>query len=165
MTWYKNLEITKKLIIGFILVALVAGIIGIVGIVSINNIDKGSREMYDNHTASMPDLGDIARNYQRQRVIIRDLYINKDINIVNERAKEIIEARDLMVQSINNFDRRIINTEVREKFDSLTKVIGEFDEFSEDVISSIQEGDKDKAYELLTGDLAQRISRDVRIIN
>jgi len=38
MKWYKNMKIGKKLILGFIIVALIAGAVGVIGYININEL-------------------------------------------------------------------------------------------------------------------------------
>lgn len=41
MKWYKNLKISRKLISGFVIVALLAGVVGVVGLISTKQIGEG----------------------------------------------------------------------------------------------------------------------------
>ena len=47
MTWYRNLKISVKLIIGFLIVAVIAGVIGITGIFSLNDVSDNAKYLYE----------------------------------------------------------------------------------------------------------------------
>jgi len=47
MKWYRNLKMSLKLIIGFLVVAIIAGTIGIVGIISLSRVSDNSKNIYE----------------------------------------------------------------------------------------------------------------------
>ncbi|ROR27322.1 methyl-accepting chemotaxis sensory transducer [Mobilisporobacter senegalensis] len=158
MKWYYNLKIAAKLIIGFIIVAMIAGIVGVVGIININKINNLDTEMYERHTATMPALADIARNYQRQRVVLHKLYIVKDGSNSQIYIDEYEECRIMISDSITKFQAGIKNPDVQESFDLLTQTINDFEQFGDEIIELIQSNKTDEAYEHLTGSYASEIA-------
>ncbi|MDP4182822.1 MAG: methyl-accepting chemotaxis protein [Bacillota bacterium] len=145
MSWFVNLKIAVKLVIGFILVAIIAGIVGIVGIVNINKINNLDTEMYQKHTATMDDLARFMQDYQRERAGIRDLIINKDpafrektLNTVNELDKNIDEA-------FSNFEKGITSDQIRTTFDELRNQLSAFRQNREKIVDNIKSNQESQA--------------------
>jgi methyl-accepting chemotaxis protein len=67
LTWYKNQKISKKLIIGFLIVALLAAIVGIVGVINIININNEDTELYEDNALGLQYGGKAAESFQRLR--------------------------------------------------------------------------------------------------
>jgi len=144
------MKISTKLIVSFIIVALIAGAVGVVGVFNIQKMDELDTDMYQRHTASLPDLANVARSYQRVRVELRNLYIEKNPDNYQKIIDKIHERQDLMDQSLSKFEATIKDDAVREKYEALYSAIHEFDDFVQDVIDAVQANQLDQAYELLT---------------
>lgn len=162
MQWFYNLKIAKKLILGFIFVAILAGVVGAVGIINIQKISVLDTDMYERHTSTMPDLANMARAYQRQRVVLRDLYMTKDINTRQDSINEFQNQETIITESMTKFDSGIQDTVVREKFDLLSEAISNFGQFSDEVISFIQADRMEEAYALITSSRGTEIAKTVQ---
>lgn len=162
MKWFYNLRIAKKLIISFIMVALIAGIVGSVGIINIRKIQKMDADMYNRHTATMPDLADVARIYQMRRIALRDLYIKKDISKRQENINALKEQEKLTSESMARFAAGISDSRERTSFDALSKVLSDFNKFCDNSISLAQANKIDEIYNQLNSSQAAQISGDVQ---
>lgn len=67
MSWFYNLKISAKLIIGFLLVAVIAGIVGIVGLVNVNNMSEADVLLYEDNTLGIQHISDAALQFLRMR--------------------------------------------------------------------------------------------------
>lgn len=163
MQVYKNLKIASKLIIGFIIVAVISGIVGTVGILNIQNISNLDTDMYERHTKTMPELANIARTYQRERVDLRDLYLVKD----GDKKQNIINSFDeydkIIEQNIINFEAGVKTAEITDKFNALRDALDEFNLYRDEVITHIQAGQMNEAYELLMGERGGKIANTVQV--
>lgn len=162
MQWFYNLKVAAKMIIGFVIVSIIAGVVGIVGIINIQKISALDTDLYERHTATMPDLANIARAYQRQRVIVRDLYMSKDQNSIQDSLNEFQKQKQIITESMAKFDNWVQDPKVREKFDLLSKTLSDFDQLSKEQISHIQAGRMDEAYALITGSRGAEIAKNVQ---
>lgn len=162
MKWFNNKKIATKLIIGFILVAIIAGIVGVIGIISLKEVQALDEDMYNRHTATMPDLANVARVHQRERVALRDLYVQKDTSKRQDIINELNQLDMLMSDSMNKFQAGIQDDSVSEVFNALSKSMNDFKEFKNDVISKVQINQMNEVYKLLTGDRAIQIADEVQ---
>ena len=67
MSWFYNLKISAKLIIGFLLVEVIAGIVGIVGLVNVNNMSEADVLLYEDNTLGIQHISDAALQFLRMR--------------------------------------------------------------------------------------------------
>lgn len=149
MSWFHNLKIATKLISSFILIAMIAGVVGIVGIVNIQKIEKLDTEMYERHTASMPDLANVARGYQRQRAALRSMYITKDRTKLQDFKKEY-EAQQLIIENgLENFKSSINDNRVQTEYNKLNEGLIGYKALANEYFVAMDGNDYDAAYELL----------------
>lgn len=162
MKWFYNLKIATKLVMGFIIVALIAGIVGVVGILSIRDIQTMDADMYNNHTATMPDLANVARTYQRERIGLRDLYTEKDLSKRQEVINKFEEQEKIISDSMTRFEAGISDPRVRTNFDALSKALSDFDEFRDNVINLAKANNMNGVYTEMTSTHARQIADDVQ---
>ncbi|MCL2087128.1 MAG: methyl-accepting chemotaxis protein [Oscillospiraceae bacterium] len=86
----KNLKISVKLIVSFVIVSILTVIVGIIGIVGMAQVDASLESMYSLQTEPLPALGKSVELLQRQRANMREYIIGAALN-----DREIISnARD-----------------------------------------------------------------------
>lgn len=68
MTWYKNLKILSKLILGFVIVDVIMFIVGYLGIYNNNYINDEYTSMYDNHGAPLGNIAKASSSFQKIRL-------------------------------------------------------------------------------------------------
>lgn len=78
MRWFYNLKIGKKLICSFVFIAFLAGIVGVVGIYEIKKTDSNYSTLYNKYGSSQIILGTITEDFQRTRVELRNILIDKE---------------------------------------------------------------------------------------
>lgn len=162
MKWFYNLKIAKKLIISFIIVALIAGIVGAIGIINITKINNLDTDMYNRHTATMPDLANVARSYQRERVELRNLYMEKDPGKRQQTINEFKDQEKIISDSMAGFQAGIKDPRVQTSFDALSKSLSNFNQYRDNVISLAQANKMDEVYNQLTSTNAEQIANDVQ---
>lgn len=162
MKWFYNLKIAKKLIISFIIVALIAGIVGAIGIINITKINNLDTDMYNRHTATMPDLANVARSYLRERVSLRNLYMEKDPGKRQQIINEFKDQEKIISDSMTGFQAGIKDPRVQTSFDALSKSLSNFNQYRDNVISLAQANKMDEVYNQLTNTNAEQIANDVQ---
>ena len=69
----KNMRVSKKLIVSFLIVIVLAVIIGGVGIIGMMQINDGSTNMYEHQTMPLGDIAEAREMFQRLRVQLRNI--------------------------------------------------------------------------------------------
>lgn len=129
MKWYYNLKISKKLTTAFITVALIACVVGTVGIISINKVKNLDMDMYKNNTVAIQDLSRLVKNYETQRVKLRDIILNKDAQARQESINKMTELKnsidnDLRLVSQSNKDKQVASyiEDLKDNFKKYTEL-------------------------------------------
>lgn len=127
MKWFMNMKIAAKLLSGFIIVALVAGIIGVVGIFNLNTLEKMDTELFEVNTAPIGIIADVAIAFQRQRVNVRDMVIEIDDTVQQQKDLATIKELDVKVLAgLKEFSTTINNAGMQTDYDSLVKSYDEY---------------------------------------
>ncbi|OOM10672.1 methyl-accepting chemotaxis protein [Clostridium saccharobutylicum] len=154
MKWFYDLKIATKLILGFITVAFIAGVVGVVGIVNINKINNLDTELYERHTATMPDLIDIVNNYRIERGIVKDLLIVKDLSKIQENINRFKTLDDEIDTSIQHLESNSKDSEVIKNLNDLKKLLGSFKQYRDKAINFITTNQEQQATEILYTDIS-----------
>ena len=67
MSWFRNFKISKKIIAGFLTVALIAAIVGGIGIINLATLSAKNQSMYQNDARALQYSGQAAVNFQQLR--------------------------------------------------------------------------------------------------
>jgi len=96
----KNMKVSKKLIVSFLIIAVLTAIVGVVGIYGMMQINTSFDEMYELQTVPMPQLGKAIEMLQRQRASMRELIVGaavEDFDMM-DRARESADTYHAIMQ-------------------------------------------------------------------
>jgi len=162
MRFYKNLKISLKLIVGFLIVALISALIGVIGIISLNAIGSNAQYLYHYATEPIRKVSSALSLYQENRVETRNLLlldsaqdIKERIDDINERAAEIQSIMDEYQKTIATDTGRAYFQEYVTAYDAYLPILNE-------IIALVQQGRKDEAYAVLMGDGMTTAAKNVQ---
>ena len=123
----KNLKVSMKLIVSFIIVLVLTVAVGAVGIIGMLKIDKADSEMYEMQTVPMPYMANIMELMQEFRVNAREYLIGSMTNdtakienihaTIEDDKKTMSEKMDLYYVSILSEESRNLFNEARGLFE------------------------------------------------
>jgi methyl-accepting chemotaxis protein len=152
MNGLNNIKVGKKLIAGFVLVALVATVVGAVGISKIRTIDAADTLMYEKVTAPLGDLAELAVLFQRTRINIRDAVETKEPAERQSYVATIAKLRQDINTRADKFEKTIISSEGRAAFNDFKLARANYVTLSDRVLALNQAGKEAEAVALLKGD-------------
>lgn len=120
MKWFRNFNITKKILIGFLVVAVIAGFVGGVGVVNIYDMKKSDSDLYRQNTLSLQYAGSAAVNMQQLRYHILKITTLSDASDIAKYRTETDQLRatigDLIAKSndtiVTGYLRNLLNNEI-----------------------------------------------------
>ncbi len=117
-TWFLNLKISKKLLIGFLLISFLGTVTGLVGIMNLIKITDNQQKTYDQCTLGIEYAYDAQTDFLDIRISVRDIYIyyNSD---KTRYYNEISAKFDSLDQLIGSYEGTIINSEDQNNFDAM----------------------------------------------
>lgn len=158
MSWFYNLKISAKLIIGFMTVAIIAGVIGIVGVRYINTIIKADSELYEENVLGLEYAGDANGYFQRARVNTLKMLLQNDENArsaTRDRIAQHIAGADVQLKE---YEAGIINDKDRVMFDELKPMWEEYKSIVNKAIELVQSGNSLEAEKLVLEDSEAQIN-------
>jgi len=117
MKWYLNMKIGKKLVMGFVLVALISGAMGVYAIYNLKVLDNSDTELYENMTVPLTEIGMISTEFQRTRVYARDIIIAETPEEIQAGVDKIMELRERVEQLTEEFEETIISEKMKVAFE------------------------------------------------
>ncbi len=112
MKWYRNLKIGKKLVIGFLIVAILAVAVGTVGIINIENIKNSDASLYEQDTLGLKQAGDAAIIFMQIRYDSLKLLYSDEQSAKEELATELAQYFSQMDELLTQSQQTIKNTEI-----------------------------------------------------
>ncbi|MDR2532713.1 MAG: methyl-accepting chemotaxis protein [Oscillospiraceae bacterium] len=115
----KNLKVSAKLFVSFIIVIIFSLVVGVVGILGMGQISARMNDMYVQQTLPMEDLTNSIEYVQRLRVQLRNavLYTGDTERIARVKSDVLVREENLL-EFMNNYGKTIYNTEALQLFNS-----------------------------------------------
>ncbi|MBU3074742.1 HAMP domain-containing methyl-accepting chemotaxis protein [Clostridium estertheticum] len=135
MKWYYDMKLSKKMILGFIIVAILASGIGLIGIFSIQSTQKNSQNIITNYGNSQGQLGYIAEAFQKNRSAIRDLVSETDINNFKQYQDIIVADDTIIIKNLAEFKKTRKSTVEIETYVKLEKSLNDYNTEKDQVLA------------------------------
>jgi len=151
MKWFNNLNLVKRLVSSFVLVALFIGIVGFVGIYSMSNIDKNVNNIYTGDLIGTNALGNIKSNsleIKGEVMLILDPKNKNDIQIHKDNIAALTAKNNALIVI---YPSTIVVDLDRQLFSQFQKLRGDFITTRDELIKQASEGNYAKANELWPG--------------
>lgn len=160
MKWIYNRKVSFKLILGFVLIAAITGVVGGIAIRDMHQIDESYSKLYVNYGASLGDLGEAAKAFQRIRVNLRELILFRDFTEKTKIADRIKELDKQLVENIAQYEKTVITEYDRKLFAKLKHDLDQYTPIREKIILLALNGQEEQALQLLRGD-GLRLTGDI----
>lgn len=150
MRWLNNVKISTKLIVGFIFIALISGIVGGVGITKIKKIDSNYGDLYVNYGASVADIANVSISYQRLRINIYKMILDKNASNVSQYQNKIDNYNKDIQENLSQFEKSLQTDEGKAKFSELKSLLDKYNKIENDVVSLAIAQKYDEAFQMLS---------------
>jgi methyl-accepting chemotaxis protein len=134
MKLYRNLRISAKLIIGFLVVAIIAAVVGVVGLININKINKADTMLYEKNTLGISYSADASTYFQRLRYNALELTILDTAEAKKENTDKITEFCGTIDELLLKYRNVIESDDDIAAYDSLNAKWEEYKNYMQDVI-------------------------------
>jgi methyl-accepting chemotaxis protein len=157
MSWFYNLKISLKLLIGFMTVAVITGVVGIIGMVNIKNITQADTLLYEENALGLEYAGDADVQFQRIRVNTLKMLSVTDENTRSEYIDKTNEHFTQADKQLKNYEDGIINEKDRALFDELKPLWEEYKSIVLNAQELIKSGKVEEARKLILEDSDSQI--------
>jgi methyl-accepting chemotaxis protein len=152
MQWYYDLKISKKLLIGFTLVAAIAAVVGWFGLNEIHTIEDADKTLYENATEPLVTLQKLSVLVQKQRVDLKEMFLAKDRNEVEKHFKEIEELDAEMEKEKKAYEKTLTSSDDLKLLETFTKADDVFFSDIEKIYNLLIEGKRGEAERIMNGE-------------
>jgi methyl-accepting chemotaxis protein len=155
MKWYLNWTISKKLISGFLVVALLAAVVGVVGIISLLSIRNADTALYEENTIGVDYSGAVGVSFMQLRYYVLKLVYLEDENEIKECLDEIEKAgTDAAVEYENLNSMAISSDEMAAVLETVNSDWEQYQKTLDEVEAYINNGEIEKGRDLGLSELA-----------
>jgi PAS domain S-box-containing protein len=163
MKWFKNLRIGVKLYFSFLLIAFIACYIGFKGISEIKDIGSDNTLLYEKIVVPTSYLADISAYFQRARSITRDVIFLDIPSEIEDEIQNVGRKHKTMQEAMDNFEKHILNDEIRTAYNTLVDINKTYLARLEDVFRLARQNKDEEAYAMLnTGEFDDLVMKETK---
>ena len=143
----QNITMAKKIIAGFVFLAIIAGFVGGAGLYYIFELKSELEAMYILNTAPLGDLVDLSVYYQRARVNQRDVILYQDENFV----KNLEDIDKEVEKTMSSIEPTLKSEQTKEAFKHIHEAISAYGPTRKEIVDLAMAGKTDEALALSGG--------------
>jgi len=145
METFRNMQIKKKLILSFVIIALLSGIIGTMGIYNMNNLNQRTSDMYHNRLVPVVDLTQMQKNLYIMRANFLVLVHEKNAAQNQQLITDINNLYKDNLGIINKFAETTLTENEETLLEQVTNGVAAYGRHMNTVISEVENEDYEKA--------------------
>jgi methyl-accepting chemotaxis protein len=153
MRWYKNRQISTKLMIGFTVAVLISVIIGTIGILNLTAMDKAATELYEQDSLSLKYSGDASTVFQRIRYNTLNLTALSDQSEISESITYLNDLSAEMDSDLSKLDKVLYSQEARADFEEIRSNWENYKALEKEVSAYISSSDTESALQTILEDM------------
>ena len=160
MNSYGNLKIRNKLILGFATLVCIALIIGMFGYFQIHTLERADNALFSHGVKPVEHIGDIAADFQRLRVNIREYILANDQSTHDHYRVRIIKFREEIDASVKKLEPQLPDAESKRLYARLVQTRGNFTPHVNRLLELAKPGKNGEVLQYLRSDAVSNAEHD-----
>ncbi|MBL0938307.1 MAG: MCP four helix bundle domain-containing protein [Gemmatimonadaceae bacterium] len=157
MRWFLDRPIGTKLILAFLLLSTAAAAVGVESILTARRMTAADKVLYESMTVPLSQIGQVAKQFQRVRVNVRDAIFNSPTpEKFAERKKALADLKVDLDTTTAAFERTIVSPAMRERAEKLKVARQAFVPIRDSVVALAESGQRDASVALLNDEMFKR---------
>lgn len=149
----KNMKVSKKLMISFIIVIAFSMLIGGIGIIGMFLLSNSATRLYNDNLIAIESMGNLRETFNMERNDIRNIFLSQDDPV---KVKELVDNFNIYDENVlvyfDTYESSIIDKDDEiAYFTAKEAYLGPFADMKKEMFSYIEKEDFDKAYEAFMG--------------
>jgi methyl-accepting chemotaxis protein len=164
MLWFRNLKISAKLLLSFMLLAFVAGVIGYVGIAEISKVASADNRLYEKMTIPITQLADLNRAFLGIRTGVRDLMLARSPEEYRQYQDNLKKLEHDIQGYQEEYEKSLLSQQEKDTFKNFSIGVKSYFTDLGQFSSLLEAGKKQEALEYMRGDflvVAKAIDADL----
>ncbi|NTV78564.1 MAG: hypothetical protein HGA25_05340, partial [Clostridiales bacterium] len=161
MSWFNNLKIGFKLIMGFMLVAIIAGAVGLVGIINLQQTNEKYTKLYDNYGIPLTDIAHVAISFQQLRVCLRNIVMEEDLDAKEKIVVQINDYETVLYDSLEVYEATLQTENSKALYADLMSALEDYTPIQTQIVEAALNNDNESALVLLRADSSAAVVKSV----
>ncbi|MEA4933320.1 MAG: methyl-accepting chemotaxis protein [Lawsonibacter sp.] len=153
--WFENLVISKKLVMGFLFIALLGVIIGAVGIFNLVLMNNNQQDAYDYQTMGIVYSTKAENDFTNLRVAVCKLYMYYDTDM-KKYLEEISTQTEAVQTQMDNYSKTITSGDGQQVYESTMTAYGAYAETISEILKASEAGKSKGEILSMIGDAASK---------
>ncbi len=152
MVWFYNLQLAKKLLLGFVTIVALAGIVGAFGIYNLTQITAEDKVLYEKFTVPVGELVAMTEEYGNMQVELRDMLLEREPakrGAYADKCREILQKLQGMLKT---YEQTSSTEEGRKAVAAFAGALGDYEPYLEKVISLAQANQLDLVAQVIAAE-------------
>lgn len=137
--WFENLKISRKLIVGFLVIAILGAATGFVGVINLIKITKIQEETYHHCTLGVEYSSKAQISLLNLQTAVRNLYIYYGTD-TEKYCNEISDQMKAVDTQLNHYKKTISNKKDQENFNTAKTAYQSYKSVAKELLSMAQFG-------------------------
>ncbi len=163
ITWFRNLKIGCKLILGFVTVSIIAGAIGFIGVRHIMILDQSATDMYQDHTEPLSYLDTAHIAYQQTQVNL--LYYVVDPQNKEDYRQRIEGYYSIIATSFATYEKQALAPSERAQYNKVQELLDAYRKQERQIIDLADSGRSDEVTRRIASDLRPAAAETTEAFN
>ena len=139
--WFENLKIARKLVTGFLIVAILGVAVGIVGIINMNNMNHNRQETYNHCTLGLKYAYKAEADFMALGKSMSGLQINFNDTEKREQYTQKVESYiDTIESDLNSYKGTVSGDKDQKMFDEVKSAYASYQEIISENLSALKRG-------------------------
>lgn len=160
----KNLNIQKKLIAAFLLIAVISSLTGVLGFIMMNSIESNYRYALLNYGFSQGDVGKFKAEFNGSRVLMNKMILYHDKKDIDDASTQLKQTNALADRLLATMEKTMVNDKEKSYYKSIKENYNTFMEIENQVIGLAQQNKDDSAF-IVIQESNQQINQVMSDIN
>lgn len=150
-----NMSLKKKLMAGFVSLAVVAAVIGGVGAYNINTLQNADRKMYETMTVPLEQFAISSTAFQRMRCDLLGMQFADSSATIADAEKRVAERQKDLDENLPKIEKTILTAEGQNLMKDLKENVARFEVQCKKYVPLVLAGKKGEALAMWKGEMDQ----------
>ncbi len=149
LRWYKNIKISVKLILGFLVIALIAVFIGLSSLMMMQRFSEADENLYREHTLGIEYVGNAGTFFQRLRYNMLEILLLENAEDREANADKVVKFAGIIDNNLTSYKERLDNEDDRELFSALEADWMKYKDYINQIFDLVKQGDTETAEQII----------------
>ena len=134
--WFKNLKISLKLIVSFLIISIITGLLGTVSTMILIQQKNDNEYLFVKYGNSQGHLGYVLEEFQKQRMLYTNMIMLQNLDETKAIATQIEDSDQKLNLHLAEYGKTAQSKSEKSAFEELKIKIQAFDDFKTGIINS-----------------------------